>query len=118
MTNVLARTLPGRNEFGSEHYAYPGQLRLWVGSTRTVRPIAGETGTTFRGRVDSLIAELDPCGIIEVTVDEDIRAGAVVQATIHITRSPSAVTERPDDQRAASGRPSGSRGGRGGSGSH
>ncbi len=117
MAIPLALTLPGRNEFGAEHYAYPGQLRLWVGSTRTLRPIEGETGASFRGRVDSLIAALDPCGIIDVTVDEDIRAGAVVQATIRITRSPSPVSAGRD-QRIASGRPSGSRGVRSGSGSH
>lgn len=117
MDAVFSPALPSRNEFGIEHYSYPQQQRRhWIGTTRTIRPIEGETGASFRMRVDSIVASLDPCGIIDVTVDEEIRAGVVVQATIHINRSPEPVTIVPDDQRAAGGRPSSPRGTRGGAG--
>lgn len=123
MATAFSPANPGRNEFGVEHYRYPverhqGAPRLWVGTTRTIRPLDGETGSEFRARVDSLVAGLDPCGIIEVTVDEEIRAGVVVQATIRVVRSPALAAVSPDDHRVAGGRPGGPRGTRGGSGKH
>ena len=116
---LFSPSLPGRNEFGVEHFAYPSQQhRLWIGTTRTLRPTEGETGAAFRSRIDLLVASIDPCGIIEVTVDEEIRAGVIVQATIHIRRNPELVAVTPDDLRAAGGRPSSPRGARGGAGKH
>ncbi|NTU85526.1 MAG: hypothetical protein HGA45_40250 [Chloroflexales bacterium] len=120
MAVPFSPSLPGRSEFGYEHYRYLAQQqqREWVGTTRTLRPAEGETGAQFRVRVDSLVASLPSCGIIDVTVDEEIRAGVVVQATIRIAREPEPSVVPADDLRVAKGRPSGPRGSRGGAGGH
>lgn len=115
MAAPFSPSLPSRSEFGFEHYRYPSQQqRQWVGTTRTLRPTEGETGAQFRARVDALVASLPPYGIIDVVVDEEIRAGVIVQATIRIIREPEAAVVPPDDQRLAKGRPGGPRGARGG----
>lgn len=106
--------LPGRAEFGHERFRYVNGERYWVGSVRTLRAADDETGGAFRARAHALIALLDPCGIIDVTVDEEIRGGVLVQITITVTREPQRVDLSSDDHRLAGGRPSGPRGARGG----
>lgn len=109
---AFSPSLPGRTEFGHDHYGYIDGQRMRLGATRTLRPIEGETGTAFRCRVDSLAQQLLPCGTL--VVDEEIRGGVVVQAILRLRMDPEPAPIL-DDARRAGGRPSGPRGSRGGS---
>ncbi len=104
-------SLPGRTEFGHDHYAYVDGQRMRVGATRTLRPGEGETGAAFRRRVDELAQQLLRCGTLQV--DEEIRSGVVVQAVLRLQLAPEPAPIL-DDSRLAGGRPSGPRGRRGG----
>lgn len=105
-------SLPGRAEFGQDHYTYTDGQRMRVGATRSLRPSEGETGSAFRRRVDELAQQLLLCGTLRV--DEELRGGVVVQAILHLTVEPEPAPILEDD-RHAGGRPSGPRGRRGGS---
>jgi hypothetical protein len=105
-------SLPSRTEFGHDHYAYVDGQRMRVGATRTLRPSDGETGASFRHRVDDLAQQLLLCGTL--SVDEEIRSGVVVQAILRLQFAPEPAPIL-DDSRLAGGRPSGPRGKRGGS---
>ena len=109
---VHATGVPSRAEFGLDHYGYVDGQRMRVGATRTLRPQDGESGAAFRRRVDLLAQQLLACGTLEL--DEEIRSGVVVQATLRL-RIPPEPAPIVDDQRRAGGRPSGPRGSRGGS---
>ena len=108
---VHSLPLPSRTEFGFDHYGYLDGERMRVGATRTLRPADGESGVAFRQRVDLLALQLLSCGTIEL--DEEIRSGVVVQATLRL-RTPPEPVPVGSDLRRAGGRPVGPRGRRGG----
>jgi hypothetical protein len=108
----IPSSLPGRAEFGQDHYTYIDGQRMRVGATRTLRPGEGETGADFRRRVDDLAQQLLPCGTL--LVDEELRGGVVVQAILRLQVAPEPAPIL-DDARKAGGRPNGPRGRRGGS---
>lgn len=112
VTASASAALPGRAEFGHDHFAYIDGQRMRVGATRTLRPLDGESGCAFRQRVDTLVHQLLACGTLEI--DEEIRGGIVVQAIIRL-HSPPEPAPIYDDHRLAGGRPAGARGRRGGS---
>lgn len=101
-----------RSDFGHDHYAYLTGNRMLVGTTRTFRPVVGESGEDFRLRINGLVGVLETYPTTGIEVDEEIRAGVIVQAVIRVRYTPEPCVIQPD-RRAAGGRPSGARGVRG-----
>jgi hypothetical protein len=111
-TRITTLSAPARAEFGHDHYAYQDGQRLLIGTTRTLRPLEAETGSDFRHRINAIVAAIGGYATTSIEVDEEIRAGVIVQATVTIHYPPEPAPIR-EDARAAGGRPAGPRGQRG-----
>ncbi|MBX0329102.1 hypothetical protein K2Z83_15600 [Oscillochloris sp. ZM17-4] len=108
---ITTLSAPARSEFGHDHYAYQDGQRLLIGTTRTLRPLESETGSDFRHRINAIVAAISGYVTISIEVDEEIRAGVIVQATIRVRYPPEPAAIRTD-ARTAGGRPAGPRGSR------
>jgi hypothetical protein len=104
------------NDYGRDRYSYIGGVRYKVGMLRTIQPKSGETNSQFERRMEGMERELrEQHGCTSVSIDFELRGGAIVQAIVDATYPPTPAPIADDDDTVAGGRvTTAPRGGRGG----